>query len=503
MEKEARKNMKKKQIRKVRKWMRLHVILTAIVFGVYFLAAFFYSPYFFLSDIQAKIHALADTVAVTARVLDAPMQPIATATATCDTSVGVLSVDLDWPTDENSYTYDIFRDGDPLVTGLTDSSYEDTNVSIGMSYDYYVIANGPMGPGSATSDVVSVATPSECEIALPDPTGEIITLDILNITEQSGASRITDQTPLISGTTNIPFAVVDIVIHSDMIVVLQTIANGNGYWEVQVLVELSLGSHTIYLTVTDPDDSSRTATHSIDFIVEQIAQVIDDDDDDDDNGSGSSRKKKSRSTSTTTVVQEPDKSPAKPSSSDDKVMPVTIPVDFLFHISDENRTVIQGQSVNTEILITRLDEKYIEYSSLIRYSVTDEDGVVAITVDRNMDGLKLNQKVQESISIPAGLKKGQYVLRAELIIGEFDIIRSVEFSIVELPLFDLGSGFVITYPQFVRNIGWVAFISLFSMSSWSLLWIREYWLYTHARRYIAERNLAGKGFIAKRKEVSR
>ncbi|MDD5083963.1 MAG: Ig-like domain-containing protein [Candidatus Moranbacteria bacterium] len=487
----------KKQLQRARKWMRLHVVLTAIAFGVYFLAAFLYSPHFFLVDLKDKIYALADTIGVTARVLDAPVKPVVSVTTTCDTIKGELSVTADWADDENSYTYDMFRGGSLLMTNLTNSSYKDTNVTVGTNYEYFVVANGPMGPGTATSDTVSITTPAECIRVLPSPLVAATSIGTMDIAGQSGGAQTLDQTPLFSGTTNIPFAIIDIVVHSNETVVLQTIANANGYWEIESPVQLSFGEHTIYITATDPSDSTRTATYNIVFYVNQVTAVSDSD-----SGNTSSHRKASRSRTVSTASSLSTKQSSIHTIPTSPVTPVLIPFDFILRTEGDNRTFFQGKTISAEVAITRVDANNASAGGTIRYALTDGDGNAVISVEKSIEGLRAGKVIRESIPLPADLKQGEYVLLVEFSSGKFTIVRTMDISVMELPLSDLGGGVVITYPQFVRNIGWIAFLSLTLLLGWFLLWIREYWLYAHAAQHVAERNLAGKGLITKRKGVS-
>lgn len=480
--------------------MRLHVILTAIVFGVYFLAAFFYSPHFFLSDVRAKIHVLADTVSVTATVLGAPAKPSVTIDSSCSDSDA--SVNLRWSHDENSYTYDIMRDNSLLVAGLTDVSYSDSNVSAGQSYIYAVIAHGPMGPGSAASSGASVTVPSGCGAVIqstsvsPLPTSISVKKPAVRVTSvgelgrstlRSGIAILGDSTPKLSGTTSMPFALIDIVIHSDIATVLHTQANENGYWEVYVPVALTPEKYTMYVTATDPDDSSRSVTQIILFqLLGERGRV--------DAGNGGQ----------TASIAEELPLISKDAFPDAVKRAMLVPNDFTLRIYNSDRSVFSGDSLKTELIIISVSDTYASTRASIHYRVIDATGTVVAILDRRIESFEKNQSMRESLIIPESLKPGKYALQAALSVeNEIDIVRSVDFSVGELPLLDLGAGSVVTYPQFVRNIGWFSFVSLFSLSSWSLLWIREYWLLLHAKRRIIGRNLANKGFMAKRKGVFR
>lgn len=466
--------------------MRLHVVLTAIAFGLYFLAAFFYSPRFFLSDIQAKIHALADTLTITARVLDAPVKPVVSATAVC--ASGVLRVDLDWADDDNTYTYDVSREGDALVTGLTASSYRDTNVAVGTSYDYVVTAYGPMDPGSATSDAVSVTTPSECVVDLPDATVAVTAIDSVSLVGRTGVPRTSNQTPKFTGTSNIAGAIIDIVVSGERTVSVRTTANANGYWSVRVPSELTHGVYTASVTATDPTDATQAATQTLVFVTVKG--------DRDEQGGGMSL-----APTTPIMPSTVKKPPTDTKETPTPQPPMAIPLDFSLDIVDADGEVFQGSVVASRIIITRLDEEYASEGATIHYRVVDERDRVVASLDKEWANLSGGQRIEEAVAVPQDATKGKYTLRVEIRSKKLSVGREKGFSIAEMPFLNFGGGILVTYPQFVRNVGWVAFGSLFSLLSWLLLWIREYWLYLHSLRHVLDRHLSGKGFIKKRKGV--
>jgi hypothetical protein len=259
-----------KQKRWLRKLARAHVLITALSLSVYFLVAFF-DPGFLSYDLRQKFHALADDIVITATVLDPPVQPIVTAVSECSPA-GVLSVELDWADDVNSYSYDITRDALPLVSGLAPSGYSDTVVSLATTYVYVVTANGPMGPGFAVSDPVSVTTLSECEATAVAPAVSLTAFSGRSIASYNGTPRVFDRRPLLTGTTNMPSAIIQIAVGPPSSLTASLAANINGYFEWAPPTNLSFGTQTLSVTAIDPGDPLRTISTSLLFEVKKTAR---------------------------------------------------------------------------------------------------------------------------------------------------------------------------------------------------------------------------------------
>ena len=263
-----KKKTKKEHLKKI---ARAHTIFLVIAFGLYVILAAIFSPEFIFSDLRHKFSALADgTIAITAKVLGPPVQPIVSGSAFCNS--GNLGVSLSWPADENSETFDIDRDGAPLITGLTNHNYTDSAVVIDTIYTYTVTARGSMGPGLAVSDPVIFSTPTECNVPKPPPTVEIDTLNYKNISSYGNPAQITERQPSFSGTTNIPYAKIILLLESGPIVSATTYANENGYWSWTDPETLDIGSHSLHVTAVDPNDESTTVSDDFYFEVTAIEE---------------------------------------------------------------------------------------------------------------------------------------------------------------------------------------------------------------------------------------
>ena len=242
----------------------MHFLAVTISLGVYFFMAFL-DPGLLSYDLRQKFRALAlDTIVVTATVLDAPVQPVVTAVSDCDRTTGTLRVKLDWADDVNTYTYSIGRDALPLVSGLVTSAYNDGVVTAATTYSYIVTAHGPMGPGFADSLPVSVTTDANCVVTALSPTVAIVSFDNRNISSYGISPEVEERRPIVTGTTSMPNAIMQVVLVSDSgSVIAHFSANNNGYWQWQPLYGLTLGDHTLTVTATDPVDSTRTASASV------------------------------------------------------------------------------------------------------------------------------------------------------------------------------------------------------------------------------------------------
>ncbi len=244
--------------------------LLAGMVTTYVLMGLFLGPTFLLSDVQNKYEALADTVTRTltvfAEVLAPPVKPIVTVSDSCP--IGVLSVVLEWPNDRGSFSYDVFRDGAPLVTGLPQPSYSDTAVLPNTPYSYRVVAHGPMGSGIAESDAVLVTTPADCESLLL-PQIQIMTLGESNVSLVSTIQYTGNLQPLITGTTNKPEATVDVsLVGGQQSMYASFTTNTNGYWEWPLPEAMTVDtSYLLTATVTDPLYPDRHATDTLTIVI--------------------------------------------------------------------------------------------------------------------------------------------------------------------------------------------------------------------------------------------
>lgn len=449
---------------RLRVWLRrivkIHAIALFSALGVYFVFAFL-DPGLLSYDMRQKFRALAlDTITVTATVLDPPVAPMVTAVADCDESNGTLRVDLDWGDDVNSISYDVDRDSAPLVAGLSNSLYRDTLLALATTYQYTVTANGPMGPGFATSAPVSVTTPALCEITAPAPAVTIVSFAGRNIDSYNGTPRVSNRRPIFSGTTSMANATIVVSIGNSFIAEFS--ANSNGYWEWKPPYGVSFGNHIFTVTATDPGDTSRQATASLRFDILRR-----------DDAGGASQ----NDTTTTSMIG--------------KDSLVRAPLSFALSV---NQSVFQGENIQTKIVIEKVVEKYSNITIPIRYSVAGQDGAVVFTETRSVS-IESGTVLFESFLVPLYVSPGEYFVQAEALLDTLSVSRKASFSVQELPLIRLSSGATLSYADIIRQLGWVVLLSLILFFIWLALFIREFGLYLQGDGEVTEYDLKKAGYI--------
>ncbi|NTW26921.1 MAG: hypothetical protein HGA36_01210 [Candidatus Moranbacteria bacterium] len=480
--KKPRKNKKKILLKKIR---RLHAIVSMVLFFSYVILSVSYSPEFLFSDIKSKFSALADeAVTITAKVLAPPIKPIVSITGTCNT--GEFNINLTWPSDENSTFFDIYRNGFPLVTGTAFNSYLDTNTTINTTYSYVVTAHGPMGNGFADSDSVTITSPQLC-----GSNSETPTITLAPLSPNDGFYTILDTTrPRFSGTTNIPYGIINLQIHSTQIIYGDTLANLNGYWSWDPPLDITNGVHTLFVTVQDPLDSSRTVSGELYFIIDFKAASTSTDDNDNNNKHAQSKEK-----ATTQLPSTPTKNHTTPAVIPEE-KPELKPVTYSLEL--KNDSLVQGKNLDTIVSIQELDSKYDGRVAALAYQVLDAKGNSILT---NEDSITLaaGENIAKTVMLPAYLKDGTYKLKTSLKFDTFIIEQERIFHVTPKPFLNLGGSIFMTYPEFLSALGLIASISLLLLLLWLFLFSREYWLSLHALRQITEENLASLGLISLKK----
>jgi hypothetical protein len=466
----------------LRKIIKAYSFVFTVSLGLYILFAFF-DPGLLSYDLRQKFRALADeTITVTATVLGPPVQPVVSAVAQCDESAGKLSVTLDWSDDPNTYTYDVDRDTTPLVSGLSASAYQDTNVAVNTTYEYEVTANGPMGPGSATSDPVSVTMPAECEVTAAAPAVTIVSFAGKNIDSYKGAPRTSTRRPLFTGTTSMPNADMTVVVGD--IFLAQFEANTNGYWEWRPPYDISSGKYTLTVTATDPDDTLRQATATLNF---EILKRSDGRDSSSDTKNDQGQSDTSENVGAVTASETREEGTINSSSK---------PVIFALSLQKSDVSLFQDKEVKILVNVKSLLERYAHITIPVRYSLTDKDYNIIFSELRSAY-ITSDATIEESFTIPEYIQPGQYFMQVEMLLDHLSVSRMIPFSVTALPLIELPSGKVITYPDVVHHLGWLVFFFLFTFLFWMAFFIREFAFMLRSGKTVTEYDLKKAGFIRK------
>lgn len=444
------------------KWAaRLHFWVMFFSFFLYLGLGFTLGPEFLYQDIRKKLFAFADdTIVVTAVVPGPPTAPVVTATPTC---VGLVPhIVLNWADDAGTTSWDVNRDSLPLTTGLTMSQYTDTAVVANTSYSYQVTAYGPMFPGSATSASISATMP-DCSSVVP-VTIAIETLGGKNVRLENRANTdLSKRRPKVTGTSNTPYAIIDISITNPSIRA-RIVANANGYFEWIPPIGLDTGNHILSVTATDPVDSSRTGTDSFVFWTKNVS------------GSGDSI-----DTGAATV------SGGRSGT-----------FDFSVQVQNANKELFQEDLLSVDIVAGGIAFPAGVTGHLYLNDPSRQD--VFRLADATQLGGRMNAHIEKTL--PLYLEPGVYRTRADLVIDGETVSREDSFNLKGLPFFTIA-GHEVSYAEAASYIGLLFFSLLFLFILFLLLFIREYWLYLYSLRTVTERQLARFGFFGYRKGVIR
>lgn len=434
---------------------RVHFWLLGFSLAGYLAFVFTLGPGFLSFDIGQKIRALADEIiVVTAIVLGPPATPVVTATPTCVN--GSPRIVLNWADDAATTSWDIERDSAPLVTGLTTSGYTDTAVTGTVSYSYVVTAYGPMSPGIATSSAVS-ATAIDCSTLLPAATVTIQSIGEEDITaSRRFPVKVRAERPRITGTTNMPGATVTLSLTRPSMFATLT-ANANGYFSWKPPRTLRPGRHTLTVTATDPNDSSRTATTTAEF------RTYEQDEEEDE---------------TDEVIMDLSTSP---------------PFDFLLEITNTESTLKQGERLWFTIKPVR---GLLPAESVFQLNLLDKTGKEVFTAPSYVVTPIGRPGFEWAVDIPLYLTEGAYTLEVTGIFGETVVSHTDSFTLLPRPILYLGDRGVVTYAEMASFLGWILFSLLSLLILFLFILLREYWLYLHGIRHITARELRRFGLIA-------
>lgn len=496
MERKRQKIQREARWRRVRFFVRVHAWVTGSVLLAYALLGFLWGPSFSISNFRERWSSFADDVTVSAVVPPPPSAPVVVAEAICP--AGTLFVSLDWGDDSGATTFDVYRDSALLVSGLVDSEYDDTSVAVSTSYSYVVVAYGPMDPGVASSVAVSVTTPSGC-LELLTPTLDIVTVADTNVMGL-GSVSVSDTTPVITGTSNMPTASVSIAIVGATSTYALLSTNVNGYWEWTPVSALPLGTYTLTVTVTHPLFPLQTASDTLSLTILSM-EAAGDDNDDDDGGGSKKKKKRPVASASTPTYRTPPELPLPESPEPPRLIEGLPSAPFLTPILDVENTgnwVFQGRTLQTTLSIEAIRGDIEGRSGDIIYIVRDPENDEVYTASRS--GIFRKGVVfAEEVPVSRTWRSGEYHISATLRAGGMSVVAEVPFRVVELPLFNLGGGMLVTWNDATRFLGWASLWSLLFSLLLLLLFAREYWLYLHSRKHITERDFPGHGLLRSEK----
>lgn len=470
-------------------WLGFAVKLTGVFLLVlvffYVAGSFLLDRGFLKRDLQEKFGQVAGatTTALSVRFIGPPNEPVLTATPLCQNYIPY--VHLSWTVDDQMDYFDISRDGVPLISGITTNSYDDESVAILTDYVYEVTAFNDFG--QATSDLASVTSLNCGTPPIPDPTCEITRFDTINLAGFIGIPSTTNINPIFYGASNIPNAIVEVMVAGGTSIFAITSANANGYWDWSPLSHLNYGEHTIWVTAIDPNDSTRRKTDSLKFKI-----IKEEEEDGEDEKNKKDEKKRPFAVEVVTPIIPP--VPSKP-------IPVVPEKSSLLSLSvavkNPDKVGYPGRKLSVETKIN-IKGDAINQPSVLKYWIVDEKYK---EVFQDSDDVFINGDcvIQKELTIPYLLKPGKYKILIDIKYEGMIITAEDNFILKEVPLVRLGGGLTLTIRQIMDNLLWVILWLLVLLLVFLIFLFAEHWISQNAIIQITEGMLNKNGFIIRKK----
>lgn len=164
----------------------------------------------------------------------------------------------------NNLSY-LTLNNDDLLKILVISSTEKSNVLIKVNQATQIPTITLSKDYDLSQDQTNISTQSASMLSpTPTPTGTPAAVVLPAIVSPQKNQQFTNQQPIFNGTAS-PNQKVEIAIHSAQALQGQTYSDANGNWTYTPTSPLQPGTHTIYITTTDPTGATQTVSQS--FIV--------------------------------------------------------------------------------------------------------------------------------------------------------------------------------------------------------------------------------------------
>lgn len=476
--------MKRKKNKKILRIFKLQLWVTAIFFLVYIGLILIGGKEVLSADLNNKKRVAGATVSAVLRIFGPPEKPLILGSSSCSAK-GSSSINLRWNKVVDATSYDIYRDNEELIGGLKDNFFTDESVSDDKSYSYYVKAKGPAG------SAVSNSKTFKANVCKPDdiPLAKISVFEGRDVSEINGVPATTNKQPIFYGQTDIPFAIIEIEVHSEVVVYSTVIANANGSWQWSLPVELPCELHTLYMKIIDPISENILSQTSMSFRIieagneeyaeEEYIETVENNKNNDESKKKEIYSRKNISEPVKEMIKKP----------------------FDFGISLENKAHIKGVSVAGEAyrgesvkVVIEFDEILVRDLVDINYSLIDSDKKI---IEQYSQQFSLNDGlvVEKIIPLSNELKLGKYGLRIKATIKNITVDEEVSFVLKDKPVLKIGAVNYVTYPDLINNLSWLFIVSSVFLLFFSILLFREHYLYKRALFHITDKILKRKGFI--------
>jgi hypothetical protein len=477
--------MKRKTV--LKKLILVLFVVLLLNLGFYSFLAKASSFKIFTNDFGSKMGRVAGVATISVHVTGAPEKPSLSGSAVCVFNSPVI--ELSWDQTADTDNYDIYRDNQLLVSGLITTSYDDTSVATETSYEYYVVANGPFG--NTSSDKITLTT-QKCS-GQAAASVSILTLEGKALSLYVGTPKTTDKSPSFTGTSNIAGGNIQITIQGKTSIQASLNANLNGYWNWEAPEQMQEGTYTMTVTITDPNDVSRSATAALLFKITSKEN---------DNGKENEKNEISQPVQVPGQPPSTPETPSQPPSENEEFNPPsTTPPSFDFDITVKNKesVVFTKESLDLEIKTGSLDG--FAGTPAIHYQITDmqKNSVMDFKENYNTN----SRSFVKNIFLPESLGSGKYKITVSFLLDDLIVSKEAFFTYQESPYLYFSSGLTITLSQLLGSLMWIIIFILLVLLLLLLLLLLEHHLLARSFSQVTEDDLREKGMLGNRKEVAK
>ncbi|MEF3692127.1 MAG: hypothetical protein V3574_03690 [Candidatus Moraniibacteriota bacterium] len=495
--------MRKTKKNKFGKILKNHFLLTLAIIVFYIALGSFLGWDLLSADIKNKKQVAGSTVSALMRIIGPPVTPVLSGQSVCSTE-NEPYIRLSWNADPDADEYDLYRNKELLMTGITDNFWSDLNVSKNKRYTYYLIAKGP--EGTAVSDELVVTAIGCISVANPKVWVEKINDKVV---DNSGKKpEINPGRPVFIGQTNISRAKMELeIVGGEQTFYATTQANNNGYWHWVSPNFLDIGEYELGMEALDIKDEELFARNSLTFLVTKEREG------DEEGLEGEIKKAESEEGLEPQEIEEAIIASKKNKPKESKeIIQIEIPsqairekkpfdfeVDFSQDLQDIfiegviiEEEVFRGEDLEIGIIFS--EEMSNDLNAQINYRVISQDGKVLLD---QADWVKIgpNLKINRKIEVPYSWQTGEYKLQVNVAVGDTAVSNEDYFILKDRPLMRIGAGYL-TYDEIIGKLSWVIIICLNFLFIFILLAIWEHHLTRRAIIQVTEKVLRRKGFVS-------
>jgi hypothetical protein len=440
-----------------------------------------------LNDFKNKIDVAGATISTVVRIWGPPAKPVVSGQSLCNED-GEAYINLNWEEDENATSYDVYRDDEEILLGMTNNYFNDLVPILDQEHSYYVVAKGPAG--ISTSDSINILT-EVCQIDIPTISLNLIDGNILN--ENGGITKTNEKRPFFQGQTSIPNINLKIEIDSSLILQGTTYSNNSGYWQWQTPSNLDYGMETIYVSVLEGEEIISSESWIFEIVEEEEDEISDEDEENDED---------SEINDGIYFIDEISGNDYQSEKQELKEEDISrIEEDFDFNMKIRNQAYIEGVSMkedfyrgeNMELIILINNNINNAEKANINYKIYSLDQKNVFDHSEEVS-LKNINKIIKKIYLPYDMELGKYKIQISMKVNDVIVSHENYFILKDRPVIKIGSTYL-TYQNLISNVGWILFLFLLLFLFLILFIIWEYRLSQGAINQITSKFLKKKGFV--------